>query len=70
MICQSCCDAGDLYSKIKGAPRPSNVAEATDAMISGASVTRIKELHDQCPGGTWCDCQHMPTIEILEMTRA
>lgn len=21
----------------------------------------IQAHHDVCPGGTWCDCQHLPT---------
>jgi hypothetical protein len=22
--------------------------------------------HDDCPGGTWCDCQHLPPREDTE----
>jgi len=21
-----------------------------------------KQHHEECPGGTWCDCQHMPRV--------
>ena len=29
----------------------------------GADVVCLacrKQLHEDCPGGTWCDCQHQP----------
>jgi hypothetical protein len=22
--------------------------------------------HEDCPGGTWCDCQHLPPREAAE----
>ncbi len=22
-----------------------------------------KHHHEDCPGGTWCDCQHQPALE-------
>ncbi len=25
-----------------------------------------RRQHEDCPGGTWCDCQHMPSQEAAE----
>ena len=25
-----------------------------------------KRRHEECPGGTWCDCQHLPPRETAE----
>jgi len=25
-----------------------------------------KQHHEECPGGTWCDCQHLPPADPPE----
>jgi hypothetical protein len=25
-----------------------------------------KRHHEDCPGGTWCDCQHQPPAEVAK----
>jgi hypothetical protein len=25
-----------------------------------------EQRHDECPGGTWCDCQHQPPAREAE----
>ncbi|MGH3123546.1 MAG: hypothetical protein ACRDRJ_28305 [Streptosporangiaceae bacterium] len=25
-----------------------------------------EQLHEDCPGGTWCDCQHQPPAQAAE----
>lgn len=31
---------------------------AAAVAAKGGDLTLAKRLHAQCPGGTWCDCQH------------
>jgi hypothetical protein len=45
VICSSCRYAG-------------NVRELDDYAF-GVSDEKTAELHAKCPGGTWCDCQHI-----------
>lgn len=48
MICLSCRKAGDLLATTARAdPRSLAVMWST-----------VQVLHDECKGGTWCDCQH------------
>lgn len=51
MICKPCGDAGDLYSAVKAGP-------VNEHPIKTLFLTKITELHAECVGGTWCDCQH------------
>lgn len=53
MICANCRGAGKLNAQ----------ANAVDKVVPGSVVVesmrdRAAEAHSECPGGTWCDCQH------------
>lgn len=52
MICRVCGIAGDLMQY-----RP----EIPDTGYKDCFTLTSEILHSQCKGGTWCDCQHMPT---------
>lgn len=44
MICSMCRTAGLALNR--------------GAMRTPDELTTILELHEQCKGGTWCDCHH------------
>jgi len=46
MICPSCRAAGNFAAELDYSPP------------TGSDLGNVLELHDECPGGTWCDCQH------------
>ena len=48
VICQSCRDGGNLIAAV----------DLSYDFISEGDVAEARKLHDRCPGGTWCDCQH------------
>ncbi len=58
MICKSCSEAADLWSAMKSV-KTETIMEAVEKIISGEYGSRVEELHKACPGGTWCDCQHV-----------
>jgi hypothetical protein len=39
-----------------------NPLPAGRTMESMICVPCRKHHHDDCPGGTWCDCQHQPSV--------
>jgi hypothetical protein len=58
MICKDCRDAGDLLVKLRSWPKPQNLEEAVEAIMSSSIIDRVKILHAKCKGSSWCDCQH------------
>jgi len=56
MICIPCTRGGILTTTAR------NAAEEAQAVL----IKNAAELHAQCRGGTWCDCQHKtnPTGEL------
>lgn len=52
MICASCAAAGDMKKLTEG---------SLIEVVRGALAERINDLHAECRGGTWCDCQHLGT---------
>lgn len=57
MICPHCAAGADL------ATEPAPQLEATRQLAVN--------LHAECPGRTWCDCQHqVPTVDELAKRRA
>lgn len=51
MICKPC---------RRGAEAAQIAAEEEREDIRMALLARAKLRHDECPGDTWCDCQHKP----------
>lgn len=45
-VCSTCKDAGTIPGT------------AHDAPSRAAAATLRRQLHAECRGGTWCDCQH------------
>lgn len=57
MICLPCREAGEVNKALQSSNRP-NLRETYKAMIQAK--------HDMCPGGTWCDCQHVIGYYVVE----
>lgn len=57
-ICKPCGEAGDLLQKLRTWPKPKTITEAVEAIMTDSIGDRVKMLHAQCRGGSWCDCQH------------
>jgi len=38
-------------------------------MMSPGLTFHIKHLHGECPGGTWCSCQHQSDRSVLRGDR-
>jgi hypothetical protein len=49
MICENCRAAGKLLQELR-----ENAAWLDE-------FDEVGYLHMECPGGTWCDCQHKET---------
>jgi hypothetical protein len=64
MICESCRDAADLWSVMKDV-KTETITDAVEKIISGEYGSRVEELHKQCRGRSWCDCQHKITREVV-----
>lgn len=63
MICEPCSNAADLVSLVRDAPRAETVEQAIDAIAMNVPIkdrlrTMIVIGHQECKGGSWCDCQH------------
>lgn len=56
MICPSCRNAADLPTKV------------IDESSMRARETLRRTGHDNCPGATWCDCQHKTQLEMAKNT--
>lgn len=59
MICKPCGEAGDLSASMVDHPHYKDHVD-----LVGIALVRVVELHDQCRGGTWCDCQHKIPDEL------
>jgi len=45
---------------------PMRAPEAGTAKAGGTPMVCVecrRRHHEDCPGGTWCDCQHQPSPE-------
>ncbi len=51
MICEPCAKGGDISRKIR-------------LRLTAATLGRVAAVaqHQQCKGGTWCDCQHVVSV--------
>jgi hypothetical protein len=64
MICKTCREAADLWSVMKES-KTETIDDAITKIISGEYGSRVGELHKQCKGSSWCDCQHVITREAI-----
>ena len=69
MICPACSKAADLIKIYRDAPPAESVDQVLQFMGSEVPFkARVRTMivlgHQDCPGGTWCDCQHKIPEEI------
>jgi hypothetical protein len=70
VICQPCGAAGDLYAAaVKPILNP-NLSVSTARLLREKMITAAVALHEECPGGTNCDCQHRVGIDLIGSTGA
>jgi hypothetical protein len=48
VICKPCQDAGNYLAAV----------DLSYDFTDDEDVKQARELHEKCPGGTWCDCAH------------
>jgi hypothetical protein len=47
---------------------PPNAGKRRNPLLAARTIESMicvpcrKHHHDDCPGGTWCDCQHQPSV--------
>jgi hypothetical protein len=60
VICDNCKKAGEYHAQIDRARASMPGAAFPEAIEKaiGSALFLARQLHDVCPGGTRCDCQH------------
>lgn len=54
MICDKCRTAGNLLVAV----------DLSYDFTTDDDVEEAASLHEKCPGGTWCDCQHKTDLLV------
>lgn len=65
MICRHCRRGGNLQVELRTRwPNGRPGGDRMDSNRYNGHVRRINNAHRDCPGGSWCDCQHVGTPHV------
>ena len=62
MICEHCAEGANVKAELTDFLKhyTGRMGRAITNKVNGYR-RRINAAHGRCPGGTWCDCQHLST---------